>query len=37
MTFIHQLKGPYAGSWLLPGGGIERGEAAEAAALRGGP
>ncbi|WJV44180.1 NUDIX hydrolase [Streptomyces flavofungini] len=34
VTFIHQLKGPYAGSWLLPGGGIERGEAAESAALR---
>ncbi|MEU7576864.1 NUDIX domain-containing protein [Streptomyces sp. NPDC041068] len=34
VTFVHQLKGPYAGSWLLPGGGIEPGEAAEAAALR---
>ncbi|PJE97395.1 NUDIX hydrolase [Streptomyces carminius] len=34
VTFVRQLKGPYAGSWLLPGGGIEPGEPAEAAAVR---
>ncbi|MER5473911.1 NUDIX domain-containing protein [Streptomyces sp. NPDC002685] len=34
VTFIRQLKGPYADNWLLPGGGIEPGEAAAAAALR---
>ncbi|KRD23281.1 MULTISPECIES: NUDIX domain-containing protein [unclassified Streptomyces] len=34
VTFIRQLKGPYANNWLLPGGGIEPGEPAEAAALR---
>lgn len=34
ITFVHQRKGPYAGSWLLPGGGIERGETAEETARR---
>ncbi|MFF0591401.1 NUDIX hydrolase [Streptomyces sp. NPDC003781] len=34
VTFVHQLKGPYAGSWLLPGGGVEPGESAGAAAIR---
>ncbi|WP_234377078.1 NUDIX hydrolase [Streptomyces sp. TP-A0356] len=34
VTFVHQLKGPYAGNWLLPGGGIEPGESAGAAAVR---
>ncbi|MER5491411.1 NUDIX hydrolase [Streptomyces sp. NPDC002454] len=34
MTFVHQLKGPYAGNWLLPGGGIDPGESAGAAAIR---
>ncbi|WP_328332150.1 MULTISPECIES: NUDIX hydrolase [unclassified Streptomyces] len=34
VTFIHQLKGPYAGSWLLPGGGIEPGEPADVTAMR---
>lgn len=34
MTFVHQLKGPYADNWLLPGGGIEPGESTEAAAVR---
>lgn len=34
VTFVHQLKGPYAGNWLLPGGGIEPGESAMAAAIR---
>ncbi|MCX2924105.1 NUDIX hydrolase [Streptomyces sp. NEAU-W12] len=34
VTFVHQLKGPYAGNWLLPGGGIEPGESAGQAALR---
>ncbi len=34
ITFVRQLKGPYAGNWLLPGGGIELGETAETAARR---
>ncbi|MFF5727165.1 NUDIX hydrolase [[Kitasatospora] papulosa] len=34
MTFVHQIKGPYADNWLLPGGGVEPGESAEAAAIR---
>jgi 8-oxo-dGTP diphosphatase len=34
MTFVRQRKGPYAGSWLLPGGGVEVGETAEHAARR---
>ncbi|MER6010822.1 NUDIX hydrolase [Streptomyces bluensis] len=34
ITFVHQLKGPYAGNWLLPGGGIEPGESAREAAVR---
>lgn len=34
VTFVHQLKGPYAGNWLLPGGGVEPGESLAAAAVR---
>ncbi|MEV7975583.1 NUDIX hydrolase [Streptomyces sp. NPDC086519] len=34
ITFVRQLKGPYADNWLLPGGGIEPGESAGAAAVR---
>lgn len=30
-AFVLQQKGPYAGSWLVPGGGLELGETAEAA------
>lgn len=34
LTFVRQLSGPFAGSWLLPGGGIEVGERARDAAIR---
>ncbi|RKT53822.1 NUDIX hydrolase [Saccharothrix australiensis] len=34
VTFVHQRKGPYAGHWLLPGGGVEVGETAEETARR---
>ena len=34
VAFVEQLGGPYAGNWLLPGGGIEVGEPAEEAVIR---
>ncbi len=34
ITFIRQARGPYAGSWLLPGGKIEFGESLADAARR---
>jgi 8-oxo-dGTP diphosphatase len=34
ITFVHQRGGPFAGSWLLPGGGVELGETARDAAIR---
>lgn len=34
LLFVAQQKGPFAGSWLLPGGGVEPGESAEAAVAR---
>jgi 8-oxo-dGTP diphosphatase len=34
ITFVHQERGPYAGSWLLPGGKVEFGEGLDAAARR---
>jgi 8-oxo-dGTP diphosphatase len=34
LTFVRQERGPYAGSWLLPGGKVEPGEHLEAAARR---
>lgn len=33
-TLVRQKNGPFAGRWMLPGGGIELGEAARAAAVR---
>ena len=32
--FVAQQKGPYAGHWLLPGGGVEPGESAGDAIIR---
>lgn len=34
VLFVAQTRGPFAGHWLLPGGGIEPGEAAETAVVR---
>jgi 8-oxo-dGTP diphosphatase len=34
ITFVRQRHGPFAGNWLLPGGGIEVGEDPELAAIR---
>lgn len=34
ITFVHQRNGPFAGSWLLPGGGVEVGESARDAVIR---
>jgi 8-oxo-dGTP diphosphatase len=34
ITFVHQRNGPFAGNWLLPGGGIELGECARDAVIR---
>lgn len=34
VVFVKQKSGPYAGHWLLPGGGMEPGETAEAAVVR---
>lgn len=34
ITFVRQERGPYAGSWLLPGGKIEPGESPEDTARR---
>lgn len=34
LLFVAQQKGPFAGNWLLPGGGLEHGESAEAAVAR---
>lgn len=32
--YVAQQKGPFRGHWLLPGGGVEPGESAEAAVVR---
>ena len=34
MLLVKQLAGPYAGAWLLPGGGVDDGESVEAALRR---
>ena len=34
MLLVKQLAGPYAGAWLLPGGGVDAGESLEAALHR---
>ncbi len=34
ITFVRQRNGPFAGNWLLPGGGVEVGECARNAAIR---
>ncbi len=34
VTFIRQRKGPFAGNWLLPGGGVEVGEPTVEAVVR---
>jgi len=34
VLLVRQLSGPYAGAWLLPGGGVDEGEAIDAALRR---
>ncbi|HYF91031.1 MAG TPA: NUDIX hydrolase [Symbiobacteriaceae bacterium] len=34
LLFVAQRNGPFGGNWLLPGGGVEPGESAEAAVVR---
>ena len=34
MLLVRQLSGPYAGAWLLPGGGVDDGESVEGALRR---
>ena len=34
MLLVKQIGGPYAGAWLLPGGGVDDGESLEAALRR---
>lgn len=34
VTFVRQRSGPFAGNWLLPGGGVEVGECARDAVAR---
>jgi 8-oxo-dGTP diphosphatase len=34
VLFVAQQKGPFAGHWLMPGGGVEPGESAAAAVVR---